>query len=78
MEQNKLNSWIYRTLAADTDAWLSFDELAALLAKETKDWTDTIRRCYLRGELGRMIHNGQIKRKPNTAEYQLGDEVNLF
>lgn len=78
MEQNKLNSWIYRQLAAAADAWLSFDELDKLLTKETPDWTDTVRRSYLRGEVGRMLRAGQIIRKKTSAEYQLGDDVNLF
>lgn len=78
MEPNKLNSWIYRTLAADANAWLSFDELDKLLARETPEWTDTIRRSYLRGEVGRMLRAGQIIRKKTSAEYQLGDDVNLF
>ena len=80
MDYNELNSWIYRTLAADVDAWLSFEDLDKLLAKEVpaKEWSELLRRSYLRGELGRMIHSGQIKRKKNTAEYQIGDDVTLF
>lgn len=80
MDYNELNTWIYRQLAADASAWLSFEELDKRLAQEVplKEWTESLRRSYLRGEIGRMIRNGQIKRKPNTAEYQLGDDVNLF
>ena len=78
MEHSNLNAWIYRQLAADADAWMSFDELDKMLAKETPEWTDTIRRSYLRGEVGRMIHSGQIVRKKTSAEYQLGQDVNLF
>lgn len=78
MDYNKLNSWIYRTLAADADAWLSFEDLDKLLAKEAPEWTEAIRRSYLRGELGRMLRSGQIVRKKTSAEYQLGQDVNLF
>ena len=78
MEQDKLNNWIYRTLAADADSWMTFDQLDQLLAKDAPDWTESVRRSYLRGELGRMIHSGQIVRKKNSAEYQLGEDVNLF
>lgn len=78
MDYNELNSWIYRTLAADADAWLSFEDLDKLLAKESPEWTEAIRRSYLRGELGRMLRSGQIVRKKTSAEYQLGQDVNLF
>lgn len=78
MDYNELNSWIYRQLAADADAWLSFKDLDKLLAKEAPEWTEAIRRSYLHGELGRMIRSGQIVRKKNSAEYQLGQDVNLF
>lgn len=78
MDYNELNTWIYRQLAADADAWLRFEDLDKLLAKETPEWTDTIRRSYLRGELGRMIRSGQIVRKKTSAEYQIGQDVNLF
>lgn len=78
MDYNELNAWIYRQLAADTSAWLSFEDLDRLLARNVPEWTEAIRRSYLRGELGRMIRSGQIKRKWNAAEYQMGDDVNLF
>ena len=78
MDYNELNSWIYRQLAADADAWMSFDDLDQRLAKEAPEWTEAIRRSYLRGELGRMLRSGQIVRKKTSAEYQLGQDVNLF
>ena len=78
MDYNELNGWIYRQLAADASAWLSFDDLDQLLAKEAPEWTNMIRRSYLRGEVGRMLRSGQIKRKKTSAEYQLSDDVNLF
>ena len=78
MDYNELNAWIYRQLASDADAWLRFEDLEKLLAKETPEWTDTIRRSYLRGEVGRMIRSGQIVRKKTSAEYQIGQDVNLF
>ncbi|MBQ1575623.1 MAG: hypothetical protein IIZ83_01570 [Oscillospiraceae bacterium] len=78
MDLNKLNSWIYRALAGDADAWLTFDELDKLLARDAKDLRDEVRRSYLRGELGRMIASGQIVRDKNTARYKPSDDVNLF
>lgn len=78
MDYNNLNTWIYRQLAADADAWLSFEDLDKLLAKDAPDWSESIRRSYLRGEIGRMLRSGQIKRKKTSAEYQLSDDVNLF
>ena len=78
MDYNELNSWIYRQLAADADAWFSFDQLDKMLIREAPEWTEAIRRSYLRGELGRMLRSGQIKRKKTSAEYQLSDDVTLF
>ena len=78
MDYNELNGWIYRQLASDLDAWTSFEQLDQRLAKETADWTEFLRRSYLRGELGRMLRSGQIVRKKTSAEYQLGQDVNLF
>ena len=78
MDLNNLNSWIYRTLAANADAWLTFDELDKLFARDAKDLRDEVRRSYLCGELGRMIASGQIVRDKNTARYKLSDDVNLF
>ena len=78
MGYDELNTWIYRQLAADASAWLSFEALDKLLAKDAPDWSESIRRSYLRGELGRMLRSGQIIRKKTSAEYQLGDDVNLF
>ena len=78
MTGQELNSWIYRMLAADADAWLTFDELDKLLARDAKDLRDELRRSYLRGELGRMIASGQIVRDKNTARYKLSDDINLF
>lgn len=78
MDYNNLNTWIYRQLEADADAWLSFEDLDKLLAKDAPDWSEFIRRSYLRGEIGRMLRSGQIKRKKTSAEYQLSDDVNLF
>jgi hypothetical protein len=49
-----------------------------MLAKETKDLSDALRRSYLRGELGRMIRSGQIVRDKNAARYKISDDVNLF
>ena len=78
MDYNELNSWIYRTLSADADAWISFEDLDKMLIREAPEWTESIRRSYLRGEVGRMLRSGQIKRKKTSAEYQLSDDVNLF
>lgn len=78
MDYNELNSWIYRTLASNANGWFTFEDLDKLLAKDVPEWTEAIRRSYLRGELGRMIHSGQIKRKKNIAEYQIGDDATLF
>ena len=78
MDYNDLNTWIYRTLAADADAWLTFDELDKRLARDAKDLREEVRRSYLRGELGRMIASGQIVRDKNSARYKLSDDVNLF
>ena len=78
MDYNELNGWIYRQLAADADAWLSFEDLDKPLAKEAPEWTEPLRRSYLRGELGRMLRSGQIVRKKTSAEYQIGQDVNLF
>jgi len=77
MLDHELNSWIYRTLAQD-GGYLTFDQLDQMLAKEEKSWTDNVRRSYLRGELGRMLHRKQIVRDPNAARYKIVDEFNLF
>ena len=68
MQEHELNSWIYRTLA-ESGAWMTFEILAHLLHKETPDWSDTICRSYLRGELGRMIRAGQIVRDKTKPQY---------
>lgn len=78
MDLDKLNNWIYRTLAADASAWMSFDELDKLFAREAPELRDELRRSYLRGEIGRMIASGQIVRDQRTARYKLGDDVKLF
>lgn len=77
MQEHDLNSWIYRILA-QCETWMTFEQLAAALHKETPEWTDTICRSYLRGELGRMIRSGQVIRDPNSAQYKISDEINLF
>ena len=77
MQVNELNAWIYRTLAQTGD-YLTFDELDRMLVKPAEGWSDAIRRSYLRGELGRMIHAGQVIRDPHTAKYRITDDVNLF
>lgn len=77
MLEHELNNWIYRTLAEAAD-YLSFDQLDQRLAKEEKSWTESLRRSYLRGELGRMLHRNQIVRDPNAARYKIVDEFNLF
>ena len=77
MQVNELNSWIYRTLA-ETGDYMTFDQLDRMLAKEAKDWSDALRRSYLRGELGRMIRNGSAIRDKNAARYKISDEVGLF
>lgn len=77
MQVNELNSWIYRTLAEIGD-YLTFDQLDGMLAKEAKDWSDALRRSYLRGELGRMIRNGSAVRDKNAARYKISDEIGLF
>ena len=77
MDQHELNSWIYRTLA-QCGTFMTFEQLARLLKAETPDWTDLICRSYLRGELGRMLHSGQIIRDPNKAQYRISDDINLF
>lgn len=77
MLDHELNSWIYRTLAQERD-YLSFEQLDQRLAKEEKSWTESLRRSYLRGELGRMLRSGQIIRDPNAARYKIVDEFNLF
>ena len=77
MQTNELNAWIYRVLA-QAGRFMTFDELDQMLAKEVKEWSDALRRSYLRGELGRMIRNGQIVRDAHTAKYKIGDDINLF
>lgn len=77
MQTNELNGWIYRTLAENGD-YLTFDQIDRMLERETKDWTDALRRSYLRGELGRMIRNGSVIRDKNAARYRISDEVGLF
>lgn len=78
MLEHELNSWLYRTLATEGD-YLSFDQLDQRLAKEEKSWTESLRRSYLRGELGRMLRSGQIIRDPNAARYKISDDdINLF
>ena len=78
MLEHELNSWLYRTLATEGD-YLSFDQLDQMLAKEEESWTDNVRRSYLRGELGRMLHRNQIVRDPNAARYKISDDdINLF
>ena len=77
MQVNELNGWIYRTLA-EIDDYMTFDQLDQILAKETNDWSDALRRSYLRGELGRMIRNGSVNRDKNAARYKISDEVGLF
>lgn len=77
MLEHELNSWLYRTLATEGD-YLSFEQLDQRLAKEEKGWTESLRRSYLRGELGRMIRSGQIERDPNAARYKIIDEFKLF
>ena len=77
MQTTELNGWIYRTLAEIGD-YLTFDQLDQILSGETKDWSDALRRSYLRGELGRMIRNGSVIRDKNAAKYKISDEVGLF
>ena len=77
MLEHELNSWIYRTLAQER-VYLSFEQLDQRLAKEEKSWTESLRRSYLRGELGRMIRNGSAIRDKNAARYRISDEVGLF
>lgn len=78
MLEHELNSWLYRTLATEGD-YLSFDQLDQMLAKEEKSWTESLRRSYLRGELGRMLRSGQIIRDLNAARYKISDDdINLF
>ena len=77
MQTNELNAWIYRVLAQG-GVWLTFDQLDRALAYEVKDWSDALRRSYLRGELGRMIRSGQIVRDAHTAKYKIGEDINLF
>lgn len=77
MQTNELNAWIYRVLTQNGQ-FMSFDQLDQMLAKETKDWSNELRRSYLRGELGRMIRNGQIVREKGVARYKIGEDVNLF
>ena len=77
MLEHELNSWLYRTLAQER-VYLSFEQLDQRLAKEEKSWTESLRRSYLRGELGRMIRSGQVERDPNAARYKIIDEFKLF
>lgn len=77
MMKHELNSWIYRTLA-QCGTWMTFEQLAHALHKETPEWTDTICRSYLRGELGLMIRGGSVIRDPNKAQYKISDDLNLF
>ena len=78
MNEHELEQFILNYLANHPDAWISFEDLDKLLANEAPEWSETIRRSYLRGEVGRMLRSGQIKRKKTSAEYQLSDDVNLF
>lgn len=77
MTDQELNSTIYRTLAMYGD-WMTFDQLDQILAKADKTLRDEVRRAMLRGELGRMLHSGQIIRDKYTAKYHISDEVSLF
>ena len=77
MQEHELNSWIYRILA-QCGNWMTLEQLAAALHKETPEWSDTIGKCYLRGELGRMIRSGQVIRDPNSAQYKTSDDLNVF
>ena len=77
MTDQELNSSIYRTLAMYGD-WMTFDQLDQILAKADKTLRDEVRRAMLRGELGRMLHSGQIIRDKYTAKYHISDEVSLF
>lgn len=77
MTDQELNSTIYRTLAMYGD-WMTFDQLDQILAKADKTLRDEVRRAMLRGELGRMLHSGQIIRDKYTAKYHISDDVSLF
>lgn len=78
MQDYELNNWIYCMLAKEGGEYVSFDQLDQILAKETPDWTDAIRRSYLRGELGLMIRAGQILRDKHEPKYRICDDINLF
>ena len=77
MTNQELNSTIYRSLAMYGN-WMTFDQLDQILAKAAPEWRCEVRRSMLRGELGRMLHSGQIIRDKYTAKYHISDEVSLF
>ena len=77
MNEHELNSFLYRTLAQSGD-WMTFDQLDQLLAKAAPELKCEVRRSMLRGELGRMLHSGQIIRDKYKANYHISEEVSLF
>ena len=80
MTEHELESWIMRTLAAQGADWMAFTQLDEALYQRVKQmWRDEVRRSYLRGALGRMLHDGRIERDKYAAKYKISTEqTNLF
>ena len=79
MNEHELEQFILNYLANHPDAWIDFYELDTALANEARDWKEEVRKSYLRGALGRLLHAGQIVREKKLAKYKMGDEtMNLF
>ena len=79
MNDHELEQFILNYLANHSVAWVDFYELDTALAVAAKDWKEEVRKSYLRGALGRMIHTGQIVREKKLAKYKIGDEtMSLF
>lgn len=83
MNEHELEQFVLNYLANHPDAWIDFYELDAALAAHLKtrkeSMGDEVRKSYLRGTIGHLLHYGSVIRDKKLAKYKIGDEtMNLF
>jgi len=74
MSEHELEAFVMNTLAND-GGWLDFYALDKALAAANKEWSETVRRSYLRGAVGRLLRDGRIIREKHQARYKIGEEI---
>ena len=77
--ENEIENFVMRALANaseySADGWITFEQLDRLMAKEKKDWSEAVRRSYLRGAVGNLLRSGQAVRDKFTPKYKISEET---